>query len=130
MQSATYTAVVEHGPEGFGVFFPEVPGCVSAGRTEKEVFANAEEALTGHLAELLSGGDPLPVRLDNIPPDPEIEEYCRLLVRVELPGKSVRLNITMDEGLVAAIDRVAGNRSSFLAEAARAALSKRRELAA
>jgi hypothetical protein len=33
----------------------------------------------------------------------------------------------MDEGLVAAIDHVAGNRSSFLADAARAALAVRRE---
>ncbi len=127
MRNVVYTAVVERGPEGFGVFFPEVPGCVSAGSTEKEVFANAEEALTGHLAELLSGGDPLPDRLDNIPADPDVEEYCRILVRVELPGKAVRLNITMDEGLVAAIDRVASNRSSFLADAARTALASRRQ---
>lgn len=130
MATAIFTAVVERGRKGFGVFFPEVPGCVSAGRTEKEVFANAEEALTGHLAELLAGGDPLPERLDNIPSDPDVDEYCRILVRVELPGKAVRLNITMDEGLVAAIDRVATNRSSFLADAARSALAKRRDLAA
>jgi len=48
------------------------------------------------------------------------------LARVELPGRAVRLNITMDEGLVAAIDKVANNRSSFLADAARDALAKRR----
>lgn len=127
MASVAYTAVVERGEDGFGVFFPDVPGCVSAGRTEREVFANAEEALSGHLAEMLRGGQSLPQRSDDIPPDPEVDEYCRIVVRVELPGKAVRLNITMDEGLVAAIDRVATNRSSFLAEAARAALAKRRE---
>lgn len=127
MSSATYIAVVERGKEGFGVFFPDVPGCVSAGRTEQEAFANAEEALSGHLAEMLLGGQSLPQRSDDIPPDPEVDEYCRILVRVELPGKAVRLNITMDEGLVAAIDRVASNRSSFLAQAARAALAQRRE---
>jgi predicted RNase H-like HicB family nuclease len=127
VSSAAYIAVVERGKEGFGVFFPDVPGCVSAGRTEQEAFANAEEALSGHLAEMLLGGQSLPQRSDDIPPDPEVDEYCRILVRVELPGKAVRLNITMDEGLVAAIDRVASNRSSFLAQAARAALAQRRE---
>jgi len=126
VSSAAYIAVVERGKYGFGVFFPDVPGCVSAGRTEQEALANAEEALSGHLAEMLLGGESLPERSDNIPPDPEIDEYCRALVRVELPGKAVRLNITMDEGLVAAIDRVASNRSSFLAEAARKALASRR----
>ncbi len=127
MASAAYTAIVERGKHGFGVFFPDVPGCVSAGDTEEEVFANAEEALSGHLAEMLRHGESLPPRSDDIPSDPEVDEYCRIQVRVELPGKAVRLNITMDEGLVAAIDRVATNRSSFLSEAARAALAARRE---
>lgn len=48
-----------------------------------------------------------------------------MLVRVEVPGRSVRLNITLDEGLLAAIDRVAPNRSGFLADAARQALAAR-----
>ncbi|HEX6661445.1 MAG TPA: type II toxin-antitoxin system HicB family antitoxin [Sphingomicrobium sp.] len=125
MASVAYTAIVERGTHGFGVFFPDVPGCVSAGRTEQEVFSNAEEALSGHLAEMIRGGESLPPRTDEFQPDPEIDEYCRLLVRVELPGKAVRLNITMDEGLVAAIDRVTNNRSGFLADAARRALSQR-----
>ena len=127
MTTAQFTGIVERTATGFSVFFPDVPGCVSAGRTEEEVFANAEEALSGHLSEMVRAGDDLPQRSDDIPPDPEVDEYCRILVRVELPGKAVRLNITMDEGLVAAIDRVADNRSSFLADAARQALAKRRE---
>ena len=127
MGSMSYIAVVERGPEGFGVFFPDVPGCVSAGRTDEEAFSNAEEALSGHLAEMIRFGKSLPDRSDHIEHDPEVDEYCRILVRVELPGKAVRLNITMDEGLVAAIDRVATNRSSFLADAARSALAARRQ---
>lgn len=126
MASAAYMAIVERGKRGYGVFFPDLPGCVSAGLTEPEVFSGAEEALAGHLAEMLTEGESLPRPSDNILHDPEVDEYCRILVRVELPGKAVRLNITMDEGLVAAIDRVASNRSSFLADAARAALASRR----
>ena len=122
-----YTGVVERAGKGFSVFFPDIDGCVSAGRTEVELFANAEEALSAHLSEMLRGGEPIPPRSLNIPSDPEVDEYCRILVRVELPGKSIRLNITMDEGLVAAIDRVASNRSSFLADAARTALAKRHD---
>lgn len=127
MTTVSYTAIIERGPKSFGAFFPDVPGCVSAGRTEQEVFANAEEALSLHLGEMVRAGEALPERSDFVPSDPEVDEYCRLVVRVELPGKAVRLNITMDEGLVAAIDRVASNRSNFLAEAARTALIKRRE---
>jgi predicted RNase H-like HicB family nuclease len=56
-----YIALV-HKDEGtsYGVSFPDVPGCISAGDTFEEAVANASEALAGHLA-LMSDGDPLPV---------------------------------------------------------------------
>ena len=127
MATAYYTGILERTRTGFSVYFPDVPGCVSAGRTERETLENAEEGLSFHLGEMARAGEPIPGSSDDIPHDPEVEEYCRALVRVELPGKSVRLNITMHEGLVAAIDRVATNRSNFLSEAARAALAVRRQ---
>ena len=39
--------VVEHDPETrrWAAFFPELPGCASAGDTEEEAVANAKEAL-------------------------------------------------------------------------------------
>jgi predicted RNase H-like HicB family nuclease len=127
MATARYTAILERTRTGFSLYFPDVPGCVSAGATERETLENAEEALSFHLEEMVRAGEAIPAASNDIPRDPDVEEYCRALVRVELPGKAIRLNITMDEGLVAAIDRVAKNRSNFLAEAARAALSARRE---
>jgi predicted RNase H-like HicB family nuclease len=127
--TAYYTGILERTRSGFSVYFPDVPGCVSVGRTERETLENAEEALSFHLGEMARAGEPIPGSSDDNPHDPEVEEYCRALVRVELPGKAVRLNITMEEGLVAAIDRVASNRSSFLADAARAALSARQQAA-
>lgn len=119
-----YPAVIERSQNGYSVFFPDLPGCTSAGRTLQEAAVNAEEALGGHLLVSAQHGDavPEPSDLDAIEPDAEIVEAARVLVRAERPGRVVRLNITLDEGLVAAIDRVAKNRSGFLADAARAAL--------
>jgi predicted RNase H-like HicB family nuclease len=129
MATVVYPAVVERAGEGFSVFFPDLPGCTSAGRTLSEAALNAEEALTGHLLVSLQHGDIVadPSDMGDIEADPEVEEVGRLLVRADTPGKSVRINITLDEGLVSAIDRVAGNRSGFLADAARIALAARRE---
>ncbi len=49
---------------------------------------------------------------------------------VETPGKSVRLNITLDEGLQARLDqtaaRVGRRRSALLAEGARAVIARER----
>jgi predicted RNase H-like HicB family nuclease len=49
--SPGYIALV-HKDEGtsYGVSFPDVPGCISAGDTFEKVVANAAEALTGHFA--------------------------------------------------------------------------------
>lgn len=122
-----YPAIIERAAEGFSVFFPDLPGCTSAGTTIQAAAVSAGEALAFHLAGMIEDGDtiPDPTALDRIAVDPEASETGRLLVATEKPGKSVRLSITMDEALIGAIDRVAANRSGFLAEAARAALAAR-----
>lgn len=126
-----YPAIVERAEDGFSIFFPDLDGCTSAGETVQQAALNAEEALAGHLLTAVQHGDivPDPTPLDRIPVDPEVVEVARILVRVEPPGRSVRLNVTLDEGLVAAIDRVATNRSGFLAQAARNELASRRSAA-
>jgi predicted RNase H-like HicB family nuclease len=130
MATIFYPAIVERGRAGYGVFFPDLPGCVSAGTTVQEAARNAEEALTGHLLVSAQHGDPIPdpSELDAVERDPEVDEVARILVRAERPGRAVRINVSLDEGLVAAIDQVASNRSGFLAEAARVALLARKEL--
>ena len=44
----------------YGVSFPDVPGCISAGDTFEEAVANAGEALAGHLALMRADGDAVP----------------------------------------------------------------------
>jgi len=120
-----YVAVVERGADGFGVFFPDVPGCVSAGATAQEAAANAEEALHGHLTLALENGEDLPEAspLDAIAVDPEVDEVARVLVRFDVPARSVRVNITLSEDLLAAVDKFAKGhgftRSGLLAQAER-----------
>jgi predicted RNase H-like HicB family nuclease len=131
MATVFYPAIVERSANGYSVFFPDLPGCTSAGATVHEAAANAEEAVAGHILVTAQHGEglPEPSAIEAVERDPDVDEVARLLVRAERPGKAVRLNITLDEGLVAAIDRVAKNRSGFLADAARVALAAKRELA-
>lgn len=130
MPTVIYPAIIERAGQGFSVYFPDLPGCTSAGATTSEAALNAEQALSGHLVEAARHHEDLPMPSDiaAIARDPEVDEVARLLVRAEAPGKVVRLNITLDEGLVSAIDKVAKNRSGFLAEAARRALAEQRGL--
>jgi predicted RNase H-like HicB family nuclease len=129
MATVYYPAIIERAGGAYSVFFPDLAGCTSAGATIQEAARNAEEALAGHLLVSAQYKDAVadPSELDAIERDPEVDEVARMLIRAERPGKAVRLNITLDEGLVAAIDAVADNRSGFLAEAARVALAARRD---
>lgn len=126
MAIATYIGIVERAENGFSTFFPDVPGCVSAGATHAEAVLNGEAALALHLSSMVHDGEIVPTASDDIEADPDVDTVFRFWARVELPGKAIRINITLDEGLVASIDRVAKNRSGFLADAARSHL---RELA-
>lgn len=121
MATVYYPAIVEKGDTAYGIFFPDLPGCVTAAATAQEAVLLAEEALNGHLAVMADFGDPIPApsQIDAIHPEEGSIEVARVLVRGERPGKSVRVQISIEEGLLARIDRVAANRSRFLAEAAR-----------
>ena len=127
MSIAFYPAIVERAGNSYSVFFPDLPGLTSAGDTLQEAALAAEEALSGHLAVAAEHGDdiPAPSSLDAIVADPDVVEVARILVRGERPGRVVRVQITLDEGLLARIDRVARNRSGFLADAARTQLAAR-----
>lgn len=125
MATVYYPAIIERGVDSFGVYFPDLPGCVSAGRTAQEAAMGAEEALNGHLSVSAEFGDaiPKPSDLDDIQAAEGSDEVGRILVRGDRPGKAVRVQLSIDEGLLARIDRVAKNRSRFIADAARAALA-------
>ncbi len=125
-----YVAVFEKSADGFGVFFPEVPGCTSAGDTVAEAAKNATEALESHLSLSIEHGEPIPVPtgLVDMPVDADVEEVCRLLVGFEPSAKPIRVNITLPENLLAEVDRTAAadgfTRSGFLAQAARERLRR------
>ncbi len=83
MATVHYPAIIERGAKGFGVIFPDLPGCTSAGKTLQEAARNAEEALGGHLVAMAAYGDPIPdpSDFDAIVADPDIKEATRLPVR-------------------------------------------------
>jgi predicted RNase H-like HicB family nuclease len=128
MATRYYPAIVEKATEGYGVFFPDLPGCVSAGDTIEDAAKSAEKALALHVRGMVEDGDALPdpTPMDRIGQDVDVIEAARVLVRIELPGKIVRFNATMDEGLLSRVDTAASaqgmSRSGFLADAARRVL--------
>jgi predicted RNase H-like HicB family nuclease len=121
-----YIALIRKDPDSsFGVEFPDFPGCISAGDTLGEAATGAAEALALHVDGIVEDGQavPEPSTLD------DIDTSGAVPILVPLPEQArrvLRLNITMAEGLVRAVDEAASrrglSRSAFLATAARGAL--------
>jgi predicted RNase H-like HicB family nuclease len=60
MRKLTYIAVFEPSETGYGVYFPDLPGCVSVGGNFEEAHAMAAEALELHVYDLERDGAALP----------------------------------------------------------------------
>jgi predicted RNase H-like HicB family nuclease len=90
---AGYIALV-HKDEGtsYGVSFPDVPGCISAGDTLEQAMANASEALAGHFAAMRADGGTLPVprSFEELQRDPEFtEDRADAIVTVVAPHSAM-----------------------------------------
>ena len=120
----TYIALIRKDADSdFGVEFPDFPGCVTAGASLDEALAMAREALALHIEGLLEDGAvlPAPAMLDQIMEVADNQDAVPALVPAPATkGRAVRVNITMDENLLARIDETVGSgeRSAFLARAA------------
>ena len=68
-----YVIILEPGPNNWGAFSPNVPGCVSVGATAEETLANFQEALAAHLEFMQEDGEPLPAEYDG---DAEEGDYA------------------------------------------------------
>ena len=121
-----YYGILEKEPDTlWGVWFPDVPGCVTAGETADEATEKAISALREHL----EGTEP-PYASDAeaLMVDPDVIEARGrggILIRIPyLPNEAatVRVNVTLERGTLAAIDAAASargmTRSAFLANAA------------
>ena len=92
----------------------------------------ASDALLFHVDGMREDGEsiPPPSSVDAIMTDPQNRDAIAFLV--DLPERSrraVRINVSLPEDIVQSIDRVAANRSRFLADAARDRLKRQRKLA-
>lgn len=55
-----YAVIVEKGPESYGAYVPDLPGCVAAADTREEVLSLIEEAMAFHIEGLKQEGLPVP----------------------------------------------------------------------
>jgi len=126
-----YIGVVhQDGDSAYGVHFPDVPGCFSAADEMDDLLTNASKALSLHLEDTPL---PYPRALDAVRLDEDVKRdlaegaFLLAVPFIQLSGRTTKANITMDAGLLAAIDHTAKERgltrSAFLADLARREIS-------
>jgi predicted RNase H-like HicB family nuclease len=125
-----FFALLDGGPGEYGVAFPDCPGCTAMGGDENEAYANAVAALDEWMHDARAAGEPpAPRTIEALRRDPEVNAAIAegaIFVRVPYvneSGRPVKANISLDRGLLDAIDAAARSsgltRSAFLASAAK-----------
>ena len=66
-----YLIVIENAGSNFSAYSPDLPGCVTTGKTREETRKNMEEAIEFHLEGLREEGLP-------IPPPSSVAEYVEV----------------------------------------------------
>lgn len=55
-----YLIMIEKLKNNYGAYCPDLPGCISTGRTREETIENMKEAIEFHLEGLREDGIPIP----------------------------------------------------------------------
>jgi predicted RNase H-like HicB family nuclease len=61
-----FLVVIEEGPESYGAYVPDLPGCVAVGTTREETLALMQEAIVFHLEDLKARGRPIPAATSSV----------------------------------------------------------------
>lgn len=128
---ARYVALVDGKAGAYGVTVPDLPGCTSGGSTTDEALRNAVEAVRLWAEDAIADGEelPQPRSIETLRADQEVAEAIAegaalaMLPLLLDAGRPAKANLSIDAGLLAAIDEAAEarglTRSAFLASAAR-----------
>jgi hypothetical protein len=129
MTTTFYVAVLERrGSNRVIARIPDLPAISAMGATGAAALAELVYLANEHVRLLARHAEPVPPArdLDDVPADKAGREHGRALIPVEIPGKTVKISISIDDALLRRIDRAAAaegtTRSGYFAMAAAQAL--------
>ena len=125
MATKTYFAVSDHAPGDAlrSIIFPVFPGVTSDVKALADLFPQACDALASAVEDMQADGETLPPSVEDgadasVIPD-GLHSPVLLMAPVKVRAKAVRVDVSLDEGLLARMDAVAArtgtSRSALLA---------------
>ncbi len=133
---ARYTALIDGKAGAYGVVVPDLPGCTAMGKTLDDALRNAIAAVRDWAEAARAAGEkvPAPSQVDILRKNKEVAHALRegaALAVVPLvidAARTARANLSLDAGLIEAIDEAAAahglTRTAFIASAAREKIAK------
>ncbi len=123
----SFIGILDGGGKIWGVRLPDIDGCIGGGATPEAAIADVTRALRDLLAHKQSNGVSFPKAssIADILKREKLEKgESTVIIPVVLDsGRTVRANLTLDAGLLEAIDTAASRagvtRSAYIASAAR-----------
>ena len=105
-----YPAFLDGEAGAYGVTFPDLPGIAAMGETVDDALLHAEEALRDYVTETEADGGRVAEAsaIERVSPPEGATLVSIPLIR--LSGRTVRANLTLDEGVVAFMDSEARRR--------------------
>lgn len=112
----------EEGKNGFGVVFPDFPGCTSMADTMEELVEMAHEVLQFHIEGMEEDEEKIPEPSDYetaVKKSDDAWMFIPVTVEVQSP-KKIKINISLPEDILSKIDNQAKNlnisRSALIAQ--------------
>lgn len=131
MEKLTYLAVCESaGEKGYGVYFPDLPGCISYGENLADAQANAKEALELHVYGMQADGEKIPKANLKAPKTKKGDIVVPVsiypaLVKNEMDQRRIRINCTIPAYLKQEGEKEGINFSQLLEYALKDALNRK-----
>lgn len=122
MRKLSYPAVFEPSGNGYSVYFPDLPGCISYGESFEEAQEEAKDALGLHIYGMEKDGEEIPKPSVHPVADPDTAPgYIMSIVTVypdivanELDNRRVKTNVTLPAWLKEAAEAEGVNYSKLL----------------
>ena len=88
-----YAVIYERTPDNYSAYAPDLPGCISTGKTWEEIQKNIRESITSHIESLMEYGDfdPQP----QISTDEAMSFHCKALTECDDPVTQLELETTV-----------------------------------
>jgi predicted RNase H-like HicB family nuclease len=119
----SFLALLDYADDGINITFPDLPGCITCGKNDREALRRAQEALGLHLWGMEKDNEEIPVPSSPKDIHTQDNEVLALIevfmpaVREKMNKKSTKLTLTIPQWLKAASDLENINYSQVLQNA-------------